>query len=485
MPDRAARRGRYALASWIFQRLLGASALSAFVSLHVQVLGLFGAEGVLPIAPRLARAHEALGGALWASRPTLLLATGASDGALVALCAVGELAALALALGVAPGPAALLSALAYVSLVNVGAPFFPLQWDALLIEALWITALLAPWRALVVPPWRATEPPAIARWALWLLLARLMLASGIVKWIGDEVWRDLSALSYHYETQPLPGPLSPFMHALPMPAHQLGALFTFFVELPVPFLVFGPRRARHFAAACIALLQIAIALTGNFGFFNLLTASMCVLLVDDAAISSALPAAARAHAAPGEPRPAWWHVALPSALATFLIALQLAQLATSLGAPAREPVVDLIERTQPLWLTSSYGLFADMTTERPELVIEGSEDGERWLPYPFRYKPGDPERALPFTGPHLPRLDWMLWFAALGRPEDAPWVGALERALLEGRPPVLALFARDPFEGRRPRYVRVVAWDYRFAPPGGEATWIRARPRPWGPVLRR
>lgn len=480
-PDAKARErdgaGRYALSSWLALRLVGATALTAFVSLHVQVIGLFGAEGILPLAPRVERLREALGDDAWTTRPTLLFATGASDDALIGLCVAGELAALALALGVLPGPSAVLSALLYLSFVGVGSPFLPLQWDTLLIEVLWLSAVIAPWRAAWTPPWRAQEPPHVARWAMWLLLARLMFASGVVKLAGDEVWRDLSALTYHYETQPLPSPLSPYVHAMPAWLHALGALFVFFVELaPVPFLVFGPRRARHFAGACILLLQLLIALTGNFGFFNLLTAALCVALFDDAALRRVIPTRWRA---PGALAVRARQVIAPSLAASVLVVLQLTQLATSLGAPARDEVTVLIERTQPLWLTSSYGLFADMTTERPELVIEASVDGERWVPYRFRWKPGDPARGLAFAGPHMPRMDWMLWFAALGPPENAPWVRALLRGLLERRAPVLALFEEDPLDGARPRFVRVVRWDYRFAAAGSDATWTREEPTPF------
>ncbi|AKF09202.1 lipase maturation factor family protein [Sandaracinus amylolyticus] len=475
-------RSSYARSTWLFARLVGVTSLGAFVSAHAQLHGLFGEAGILPLAPRLARVQAAMGDDVWWTRPTLLLSTGASDDALSALCVVGELASLMLALGVLPGPSAVVAALGYVSIVNVGAPFFPLQWDTLLIETLWLTALVAPWRTVLATPARASEPPHVARWALWLLVARLMLASGIVKWVGDEVWRDLSALSFHYETQPLPSPLSPWMHAGPRWTHTLGAIVTFVIELALPFFVIAGRRARHVAAAGFLLLQGLIAITGNYGFFNLLAIALCVPLLDDAVIDRVLPARWRA---PGVAAARPWQVVAPSAIASLLIVLQIAQFASSLGAPVRDEIATMMERSHAIWATSSYGLFADMTTERPELVIEGSVDGETWVAYDFRYKPGDDlAEGLPITLTHMPRVDWMLWFAALTGPEGAPWVRALQIALLERRAPVLALLERDPFDGAAPRFVRVIEWDYELAPPGGDATWTRSRPRPWGRVVR-
>jgi hypothetical protein len=475
------RIGAHALSHWLFLRALGATALAAFVSLHVQVHALFGSEGILPLAPRLERVARSLGQSAWMERPTLLLTTGASDRALDGLCISGEIAAALLMLGVTPGPAALACFAIYASLVQLGSPFLPLQWDTLLLETLALAAIAAPWRDVISRPSRAGEPAHVARWAIWFLLARLMLASGVVKLLGgDPVWRDLSALAYHYETQPLPGPLSPSMHALPGAVHAAGAIFTYVAEIALPPLMFAPRRFRHLAALGTIALQILIALTGNYGFFNALTIALAISLFDDAALLRLVPR----RAAPTAASARWWHVALPSALASVMAVLGFFQLTTSLGAPASEGVITLLEASDRARLTSSYGLFANMTTERPELLIEGTVDGATWLPYELHYKPGDPGRGLPFVPMHMPRVDWMLWFAALGEPEDAPWVMQLARALLERRAPVLALLERDPFDGAPPRAIRITRWDYRLAAPGSAVTWHRSSPLPWGPILR-
>ena len=468
--------------------MLGLTTLTAMVSLHAQVLGLFGEQGLLPLGPRVVRLHEALGDGAWTTRPTLLFLTGADDGALVGLCVAGELAAILLMLGVLPGPSALACWAIYLSFVNVGTPFLPLQWDTLLCEALVLGAVVAPWRTVLARPSRAPEPAHLARWAVVLLVARLMLASGIVKLAGDAVWRDLTALSYHYETQPLPGPLARWADAMPMALHRVGAAFTFVCELAVPFLFFAPGRARRIAVGLTLALQLLITLTGNYGFFNLLAATLCVMALDDALLDRAtarLPARWRPRANAAQalaPR----QVIVPSLAAAVLMILQLAQLATSLGAPARPEIVALLETTDPYRLSSSYGLFADMTTERPELVIEGSLDGETWVPYELPYKPGSLDRALPLAGTHMPRLDWMLWFAALNeRHTDVPWLRALQLALLERRAPVLGLFEGDPFEGEAPRFVRIVRWDYSFAPPGSGRVWERRDLTLFAPVLAR
>lgn len=475
----------FALSNWLFLRLLGATALAAFVSLHVQVLGLFGSQGILPLQARLERVRASLGSAVWTERPTLLWLLGGDDAVLTGLCVAGEVASLLLLCGFVPGPASLACWAIYASFLSVGSPFLPLQWDTLLCESLVLAAIVAPWAELWSAPSRAREPAAVARWAVAFLVARLLFASGIVKLQADEVWRNLTALAYHYETQPIPNPISPYIHAMPLEFHELGALFTFFAEIPIPLLLFGPPRMRRFAVLVSIALQVAISLTGNFGFFNFLTVTLLVSTLDDAALVRLLPAPVRARLGPRRgPPPRLAPTLVRSLLATAMSVLGFLHFATSLGAFARPELGAILEATHPFWLSSSYGLFADMTTERPELILEGSLDGRNWEPYEFRYKPGDPERALPFCGLHMPRMDWMMWFAALGEPEHAPWVRALGRALLERREPVLALFERVPFRHEPPRFLRIVRWQYRFAPPGGQQVWIRSDPRPWGPVLR-
>jgi hypothetical protein len=458
-----------AFSTYLTTRAIGLVSLAAFVSLHVQVIGLLGDEGVLPLAPRLARAR-------FEDAPSLFFLLGASDAVLHAVAVLGEIASLALAVGALPGLAALLAWAAYLSFVSVGWPFFPLQWDTLLCEALVLVAAASPWDRVLVRPSALPEPSPVARFALVFLVCRLHFASGLVKLLsGDPRWADLSALSYHFETQPLPNPIAPYVHALPATVLAAATLLTLVLEIGAPLLA-PLRPARPLVVASLVGLQALIALTGNYGFFNVLSAALCIPLLDDAQLR--VPAGVGREASPPSSP---WARARVVVLAT-LVALATIDLVGSLGVVLPAPVERAAASVSPLHLTSSYGLFAVMTTVRDEIVLEGSEDGEQWVAYDFRYKPDAPEGGLPFAPLHLPRLDWMLWFAALGEPEDAGWVRALELALLEDRGPVRALFARVPFD-HPPAYVRAVRYRYRYA--RGGRVWSREGAQPFGPVLHR
>ncbi|MFT4628334.1 MAG: hypothetical protein ACI8PZ_007029, partial [Myxococcota bacterium] len=149
------------------------------------------------------------------------------------------------------------------------------------------------------------------------------------------------------------------------------------------------------------------------------------------------------------------------------------------------PAQAIVRSTYPYRIVNRYGLFAVMTAERREVVFEGSLDGETWQPYALPAKPGDPMRRPPQVAPHMPRLDWQLWFAALGDCRQNAWVLAVQRHLVDGNPTVLGLFADDPFGGEPPRYVRTMLYDYRFAAPGSEAWWERDLLGPYCPEMER
>ena len=479
-------RERHALSSWLFLRALGLTSLAAFVSLHVQVIGLFGERGLLPLGARLEEASGEWGSALWVSAPSLFLWIGAGDGALHAMCVVGELASLALMLGALSGPAAVIAYLAYQSFVAVGTPFLPLQWDTLLLEALLLAACVAPWRVAFVPASRAREPSPLARWAVWLLVARLMFTSGVVKLSsGDPHWHALDALEYHFWTQPLPNPLSPLAHALPGWALSIGVLIMLVIEIGFPLLVPLGRVGRRAAAAGFTGLMLGIGLTGNYGFFQLLTVSMCIALLDDAAIARLVPRGLlRWVERRGDDEPSARARAAPTVVAALLASLAVIELVSSLGGGVwiPRPLRAASDALSPLHLASSYGLFAVMTTERPTIVIEESADGRAWHERPYRYAPVDVDGALPLAGAHMPRLDWMLWFAALGEWRDTPWVFEVHRALLEGRSEVGALLGESALGDERPVAVRAVLYRYRFST-RGDVTWERERVGAFGPTL--
>ncbi|GIW71490.1 MAG: membrane protein [Planctomycetota bacterium] len=451
----------YVVGSWLFLRGLGLIYLIAFTSLGVQVRGLIGQRGILPAAEHLARLRW-LGRRRYWRAPTVLHLVGGSDRALLLVCWGGAAAAALATVGLFALPALAVCWLCYLSLEVVCRDFLSFQWDALLLEMGVLGLLLAPFSPLPEGPLRAPAPLALL--LLWWLAFRLVFSSGVVKLAsGDPSWRGLTAMCHHYETQPLPSPLSWYAHHLPRCWHRLETFATLVLELVVPLGMFAPQPWRGMAAATIALFMCLVMATGNYGFFNLQTIVLMAPLIDDASYAQVLGLAAPAVPLAAAGWPGW--VLAPIAL--LLFALSLCYLWLTLLPHTRLPrwLLRPLAALAPLRLASGYGLFAVMTTERPEIVIEASDDLEHWQPYEFRYKPGAPQRRPRWNLPHQPRLDWQLWFAALGTLWQHPWFAALMQRLLQASPEVRALFARAPFGQRPPRYVRAVLYDYRFSSP--------------------
>lgn len=476
----------YRLGTALFVRGLGLVYLIAFASLWVQVEGLIGERGLLPITELLARVGELLGAERYWRLPTLLW-LGSGDAALHLLCAAGVAASAALLLGWLPLPTLGALWVLWLSLVTAGQTFLAFQWDNLLLEAGLLALLVAPVTVrlrLDDPP----EPPPWGRWLLWWLVVRLQVSSGWVKLAsGDPTWRDLTALAVHYETQPLPTWIGWLAHQLPAGWHRLSTAAMFAIELLVPWLVFTETRLRRVAALAMMALQLLIALTGNYTYFNLLTVLLCLPLLDDDFWPALLRATAPATVPP--PSAPWRRGTLP--LATVLFSLSLLQAAATTGIwhHVPRPVLAPLEWARPLRSINGYGLFAVMTTERPEIVVEGSLDGEEWRPYSFRWKPGPLDRRPRFVAPHQPRLDWQMWFAALSDYRSTPWMGRLLERLLDGEPTVLDLLATDPFDGARPRLVRARLYRYRFTDwqtlRREGRWWRRELLGPYSPVLSR
>jgi hypothetical protein len=424
----------------IFLRLLGLIYLAAFASLWPQILGLVGSAGIAPA--RL------------------------SDRSLVTLCIAGCVAAAMLIAGWFSRWAAVACFVLYLALTNLGQPFTAFQWDALLLEAGFLAIFAgAPWLA----------------WAYRFLLFRLMFESGLVKLLsGDPAWRNLHALRFHFLTQPLPMPLAYYAYRAPARVLDTMTGIALAIELGAPWLLFAPRRFRQVAAWCFIVLQIAILITGNYAFFNFLTLALCVWAFDDRTFSfRTLDFLVRA----GHPRPALnWFVAALMAIGGIEL--------VGMAAPRFEATVrPLISSIAPLEIVNTYGLFAVMTKDRPEIIIEGSDDGVNWREYTFRYKPGPLRRGLPIVAPYQPRLDWQMWFAALGDYQENSWVGGLMYRLLQGDKRVLGLMEPPPFQ-TPPHFLRAQLYMYEFTTPAERArtgaVWKRQFMRTWlGPVSLR
>jgi predicted DCC family thiol-disulfide oxidoreductase YuxK len=480
-----------AVTSWLYLRILAVVFGIAFASLGAQIQGLVGSQGILPASQtlQLMAAHAGAGVSRYVQFPTLCWISSA-DWFLSGLCAAGIALSVALALGVAPVPCLLLLWAAYLSLATVCPVFLWFQWDGLLLEAAFLAMFLAPWALLPRPRGDGSPTRGGVRSSRWLLF-RLLFASAAVKLAsGDPTWRDLTALRYHYETQPLPTWLAWYAHQLPLWFQRASAGVTFLVEGLVPFLIFAPRRMRFAAAAIIAGHQLLIAATGNYGFFNVLTLALCVLLLDDGVWPRAWVQRLRGRAeAGGVPAGNGWPTWIRRPVLVSVFLLSLVPLCAAVGAPVSwlGPFPRAYLLAEPFRTVNGYGLFAVMTKERPEIQIEGSRDGIDWSPYEFRSKPGDPSRRPGFVAPHQPRLDWQMWFAALSNYRSEPWLLRFCECLLRNSSPVLRLLRANPFPDAPPRYIRAVVYRYRFTDPETRratgAWWRRERLGLFAPVL--
>lgn len=468
-------------------RALGVVYCIAFTSLAVQMPGLYGSRGILPIADLMAR--QTFNAAnLWFLPTVFWLNT--SDVFVQAVPIVGALLSLLVLFGFQHRLILFLLFALYLSLVTVGQDFLSFQWDYLLLEVGFGAIFL--------------RDSMLVLWLYRWLLFRLMFVSGLVKILsGDPTWRNLTALDYHFETQPLPNIVGFYVHHLPGPIHQAMVAATFFIELAVPFLIFAPRRLRLIAAALIALLHLQIFVTGNYNFFNLLSIALCILLLDDRVIrrmkfDTLTKALKKNNAVSPNPLTLW----LATLIAVILLLVSGFQFLRLARVPTPGVVASIGQIIAPFGIVNQYGPFAVMTTTRPEIIVEGSNDGENWREYEFKFKIGDVRRAPPLVEPHQPRLDWQMWFAALGAHTSDPnsllpelrtnpammfrmfesgvdvWFLNFAARLLEGSPQVLALMDQNPFPDAPPKFIRARLFDYKFAevnePLATGTWWIRA-----------
>lgn len=469
-PD--ARPSSYFLTRWLFLRGLAVIYFIAFASLGVQVIGLIGKNGILPAADVMSQLNalkQEAGRGVYLEFPTLCW-LGASDGFLKFLCWGGAAAALLAVGGLAPGPLLLVCWLFYLSLSVVDQVFLNFQWDAMLLEVGLLAIFFAPWRR----PWpnlaKESRPSTAMVWLLRWLLFRLMFSAGMVKLLsGDEVWWNLTALEHHYFTQPLPTWTAWFAHQLPSWFQKASCFVMFVIELGAPFLIFLPRRPRIVSFFAIVGLMILILATGNYTYFNWLTIVLCVLLLDDGFLRRVFPKKAWERIAEGFPgRPSPWPKRIAIAAAAIVIfPLGGYVLARTLRVeiPGSERFARPVLRgVSAFRAVNGYGLFADMTETRPEIIIEGSDDGKTWKAYEFKWKPGDLSRRPRFVAPHQPRLDWQLWFSALQgfRHPYNRWFSIFLVRLLEGADDVLALLETNPFPDAPPQYIRAQQYDYTF-----------------------
>jgi hypothetical protein len=440
----------YQLVSALFLRLLGAIYLVAFASIGVQIEGLIGSQGIIPIGEKLAEFALYSGVERYVQAPTLFW-LNASDLALNGAAVAGCLAALLIILNIWSRAALIAAFVLYLSLFNASQPFLNFQWDTLLLETGFLAIFLTPQSRVVI-------------WLFRWLLFRLRFMSGLSKLSsGDPAWSGLTALDTYFEVQPLPNPIAWYVHQLPEWLLRFGTGATLFVELLVPFMMFLPRRWRFTAAWITILWQVLIILTSNHNWINFLTIVLCLFLFDDRALQRVLPQGLQT-------RLDWQPAATINAakqvgvglLAMFILiigTLKLYELGTNKNIPGIAGKV--MHYTAAYSIVNQYHVFPTMTSNRIELELVGSQDGIEWKPYRFKYKPDKLDERPQFIIPHQPRVDWQMWFVTL-HPRHVPWFGHFLEALLDNSPTATALLEHNPFPESPPRYIRVDAYQYHF-----------------------
>ena len=476
------RKPTFWLTRHVLLRFLGLIYLVAFVSMSQQILVLIGADGLLPAVVAMERSgldFIELPSVFWINASDVTLQLGAWLG--VAL-------SLALLAGVSNAVLMFVLWALYMSYVHIGQVWYGYGWEILLLEAGFLAIFLCPlreWR-----PFAASSPPAEpVMWLYRWLLFRVMFGAGLIKLRGDPCWTELTCLAFHYETQPIPNPLSWWLHQAPLWFHKAAVAWNHVVELVVPFCVFGPRRVRHAGGAVQASFQLILIASGNLSFLNWLTLAVCIPCFDDQLLQRLFPRSfvdrlkrrtAAAEATPVQRYGVWALVAVVGALSIMPMA--------NLASPEQE----MNSSFDRLHLVNTYGAFGSVGRERFEVIIAGSnaedprDPAAEWLEYELPCKPGRVDRAPCLITPYHYRLDWQIWFAAMQRPMDNPWMVHLVYKLLRGDPAVLKLVAANPFPAAPPRWIRAHLYRYRFSAPGeggpgGENVWwVR---EPVGPYL--
>lgn len=438
----------FMFSQWLFIKFLAASYFIAFFSLFVQMKGLFGKNGILPIVELLESVEKRSGKKEYYRLPTIFW--WKSTDKMLAYSAVAGFLSAGLILADIPYTSTLLLIICwglYLSFVNVGSNFLSFQWDTLLLEVGFFGIFFS----------MASPPPFLLLLAIWFLLFRFIFASGVVKILSKcPAWRSLTAFDFHYYTQPIPNPVAWYFHQLPKIIGKISVVFTFFLELFLPFLIFAPSFLRVYAFIGIVGLMLIIQVSGNYAFFNFLTIAMAIPLLEDSYYQTVLGDMAVMPAS--EPIFAVQVIlSVVGVLLIFLNTLQLAGMFVPLGR-----LISILRFVAPFHIISGYGLFARMTTTRFEIIVEGSDDGKDWRPYEFRWKPGELDGSLRQVAPHQPRLDWQMWFAALGKYEQNPWYTRFLLRLLEGSKDVTNLMKTNPFPHHPPKYIRGNFYEYHY-----------------------
>ncbi len=476
----------YWLTRFAILRLLGFVYAVAFLAAAKQILPLIGSHGLLPLDLFLTRARDSLGSASagFFRLPSLFWFMHSDDALQMTAWAGFGLSCIVM-LGYANAIIMTLLWALYMSFVHLGQDWYGYGWEIQLLETGFLAIFLCP--LFDGRPFPKRAPPVVVIWLFRWLIFRIMLGSALIKLRGDDCWRDLTALYYHFETQPIPNPLSRWFHFLPHWILKGGVLFNFLAELVAPWFAFYPCTGRRIAGVIMVAFQVVLIFSGNLSFLNWLTIVPALACIDDGWWTHILAPsfAYRADAAAERAKPS-----RPMQAIAWLLAVVV-------GVLSIMPVVNLVSARQvmntsfdPLDLVNTYGAFGSVGRERLNVVFEGTDAAKVgpktvWKEYPYKALPVALNRRPPQIAPYQPRLDWQMWFAAMSGPEEYPWTLHLIWRLLHNDPGALSLLGENPFPQKPPHYIRAVLYRYSFAPPGNPegAWWKRDQLAVWLPPL--
>ena len=468
-------------------RLLGFVYAIAFLVAINQIIPLIGSHGLLPIENYLNLITRALGSSAAGFRrlPSVFW-WWHSDSALLTFAWIGFILSCIVMIGFANAPMMAILWFVYMSFNHLGQEWYGYGWEIQLTETGFLAIFLCPLLDARPFPKRPTPLPIIVlfRW----LICRMMLGAGLIKLRGDATWRNGTALYYHFETQPIPGPLSRAFHFLPKLMLRIGVYYNWLAEVVAPLFAFWPRIARHVAGIIMIFLQIILILSGNLSFLNWLTIVPALACFDDGFWIKILPKRltrkaddAASNAEPSKPMKvtAW--------VVTVLV-----------GVLSFQPVDNMLSPSQimntsfdPLDLVNTYGAFGSVGEERYNVIFEGTEDDDstdhaNWKPYIYKGLPVLLDQRPPQVAPYQLRLDWQMWFAAMSTPDEYPWTYTLIQKLLHNDPLIVSLFKSNPFPNKAPKYIRAVLYRYSFAKPGNpeHLYWNREQLGMWIPATK-
>ncbi len=499
----------YWFARFLILRFLGFVYLMAFLSLTQHVLPLMGADGLLPVGQTLATVSQSQGGQVegFLRLPSLFWFWQA-DGVLLAGAWIGVALSMLVVAGRANVVVLVCLWVLYMSYIHAGNLFFGYGWEIQTLETTFLACFLVPlWRWRMFPKGR--PPSRIVIWLFRWLLFRIMLGAGLIKLRGDSSWQDLTALFYHFETQPIPNAISWYLHHLPHWALKLGVLFNHLVELVLPWFLLIlaelprlPRDIRtvlrlsiRLAGALMLIFQVFLIVSGNLSFLNWLTLIPCLACFDDRFLIRFTPRFlirkwSRARHTPQTRLQKRLLLVVSLGVLVLVSILSIQPVANMAAMGGRRQIMNTSFNS--LHLVNTYGAFGTVGTQRYEIVIEGTSDPNPgpdtiWKEYEFPGKPTAVDRRPPFTAPYHYRIDWQIWFAAMSRYEREGWLVHYVYKLLQNDPGALSLLKENPFPDTPPKYIRAILYEYRFTTPEEKREtgdwWVRKPLGPWMPTL--